>query len=123
MPRATVNIEETTRVDLKSCPGGFVELRRLPYGDYLQRQQMAMEMKMQATKGKVAEMDIKSAGLKVAEFEFSRCIVTHNLEDNEGNPLNFKEAYTIRLLDPRIGNEIGDEINKLHDYDSEDLGN
>jgi hypothetical protein len=126
MPRATNNIEDTERHDLKTCPGGFVELRRMTYGQYLQRQSMAMDMQMQTSgKGKGSQgatIDIDMSQMKVAEFEFRHCVASHNLEDHEGALLDFRQAHTLQLLDPRIGQEIGDLIDAMNTFE-DDLGN
>ena len=123
MPRATNNINETERFDLKSCPGGFVVLRRLTYGQYLERQGLAMQLQMQSVgKKSDAKIDIDMAQQKVAEFEFKHCIAEHNLEDDQGNLLDFRQAFTLTMLDPRIGQEIGDCIAKMNDFEAE-LGN
>lgn len=123
MPRATNNIDETQKFDLQSCPGGYVVLRRMTYGQYLKRQSLAMDMQMQSQgKGQGATIDIDLSQQKVAEFEFSTCIADHNLEDHAGELLNFKSAHTLQMLDPRVGQEIGDLIDKMHNVEAE-LGN
>ena len=124
MPRATNNIEDLVEVQLKTCPGGYVRLRRMTYGQYLKRRSMAMEMQMQtgASKGQGATMGIEMAELAVAEFEFGICIAEHNLEDEAGNALDFRQKFAVHVLDPRIGQEIGDHINKMNSFE-DDLGN
>lgn len=127
MPRATHNMQATERFDLKSCPEGYVVLRRLNYGQYLERQAMAMEMRM-STSGagrggdRQIEADIKMAAQRTAEFEFAHCIVDHNLTDDSDRPLNFAEKWTLTALDIRIGAEIGELINKVNGFE-EELGN
>jgi hypothetical protein len=124
MPRATNNISDLVHVDLTSCPGGFVDLRRMTYGQYLHRQQMAMDMKMETgtKKGAGASMDINMAQDKVAAYEFKTCIAAHNLEDENGQPLDFSSPVAVQILDVRIGQEIGDAIDGMSDY-KEVLGN
>lgn len=115
MPRATIDIQDTHKYDLKSLPGGFVVLRRLSYGEYLQRKEMMMQMRVQQQEKKGdAEMELSMANTKVATFEFKNCIVEHNLEDHAGALLDFRMAFTLTLLDPRVGEEIGDFIDDLH---------
>jgi hypothetical protein len=58
VPRATHNMSHTERFELKSLPGGFVVLRRLNYEQYLERQAMAMEMRMSTTAGQSADRQI-----------------------------------------------------------------
>jgi hypothetical protein len=124
MPRATNNIEDVQHYDLKSLPGGFVELRRMTYGEYLKRQGMAMDMQMRSEgRGKGNVMDIDLGQQKVTEFEFSKCIASHNLEDDQGNPLDFRSSGHVHMLDPRIGQEIGDLIDKLNIWEEDQAGN
>lgn len=124
MPRATNNIADVERIDLTTCPGGYVTLRRMTYGQYLHRQQMAMDMQMQTTgkKGSAMSMDINMAQDKVAAFEFATCIGEHNLEDDQGNSLDFRQALHVQMLDPRVGQEIGDNINRMNTFE-EAVGN
>ena len=123
MPRATVDLEATERVDLETCPGGYVVLQRYDYGASLERDAMAMEMKVRGEGGgrEGMEAELKGAGLKVAFFEFAKCIVEHNLEDADGKPLDFKVSQHVRVLDPRIGQEIGKKIDEMNSF-KEDLG-
>jgi len=125
MPRATNNIEDLEHFDLKSCPGGFVDLRRMTYGQYLRRQGMAMDMQMKGGDGrsKANVIDIDLGQEKVTHFEFSVCIAGHNLEDDNGNQLDFKNAGHVQILDPRVGQEIGDLINKMNSFEEDEVGN
>lgn len=129
MPRAVVDTIPQ-RCDLKSCPGGYVELRRMPYGDWLHRNDIAMlmevDMEDQRQRGKqqnrTAEMKLQNQA--VTTYEFTRCIVDHNLTDENDKPLNFTQRRTFDILDPRIGNEIGDLIDELHKpFTEEEAGN
>jgi hypothetical protein len=117
MPRATVDITSVNHVDLKSCPGGYVELRKLTYGQFLERQSLAMKvtMAMQGRGGaKEGNMEVKSAQFAVACFEMRHCVAAHNLEDDQGRPLDFKSEATVMLLDPLIGQEIGQHIDEMN---------
>src|SRR6185312_6166671 len=107
MPRATNNIEELEHHDLTTCPGGYVKLRRMTYGQYLHRQGLAMDMQMESKgRGKGNVIDIELGQEAVTQFEFAACIAEHNLEDDRGETLDFKRAAHVHLLDPRIGQEI-----------------
>lgn len=125
MPRATVDLNDTRRVDLKTCPGGFVTLRRLSYGQKLQRQQLSMELSMTGdpkAKGKDAELGMRMTQERVAAFEFGNCIVDHNLEDDKGNKLDFRQPLNVMRLDPRIGEEIDNHISDMNNFE-DDQGN
>lgn len=116
MPKATFN-PEPQRFDLKTCAEGYVLLQRLPYGKWLNRQQMALQMKFSADKSS-GDMsgEMAMANRKVTEFEFRECIVEHNLVGENDEPLNFKNGITLDLLDPRVGNEIAAYISDLHEF-------
>lgn len=112
MPKAVVNVEETQRFELKSLPEGFVVLRRMPYGAWLHRQEMAMNMKF-----KDETADVSMANHKVTEYDFKECIVEHNLTDENDELINFKQSKIIDKLNPVIGNEIGKYIGTLHEFE------
>jgi hypothetical protein len=118
MPRATVNVEETEHVELKSLPGGYVTLRRLSYGQLLHRRAMASSMRMEA-QGKNFAAEMQMVNESVTVYEFANCIIEHNLEDENGKTLNFKNAADIRRLDPRIGEEIDQHISKLNNFEED----
>lgn len=118
MPRATADTEKSERFDLKTCPEGFVVVKRMTYGQKLQRMQLGFDSSVTATGGK-AHLDLSMTILRSAEFDFRTCIVDHNLEDEQGNKLDFTRAGTIEVLDPRIGEEISSYISTLNNFDEE----
>lgn len=124
MPVATFDPENIEHYELKSCPGGFVDLRPMPYGFKLKRQEMAGKLSVTAgdkrSKDLTGEMSMINA--KVVELEFAECIVDHNLETKDGRKLNFKNASDVGLLHPRIGEEISAKIGEMNNFD-EELGN
>lgn len=120
MPRAVID-DTPERKELRSCPGGWVDLKRMPYGDWLHRTDISMQMqiameekKLRNNSGGGASGTIAMQNAAVTTYEFSRCIVDHNLEDAAGNKLNFKNQATLQILAPRIGQEISDLINEMH---------
>jgi len=119
MPRATVSTEPE-HFELKTVPGGFVELRRMPYGKYLTRQEMALKLQVRGSSRQNVEGEMAMANKVVSVFEFKECIVNHNLTDDNDNPLDFRSPVTLEMLDPRVGDEIGQHINEMHQFD---LGN
>jgi hypothetical protein len=105
--------------DLKSLEGGYVKLRRMSYGERLHRTDIAMTMSMQQDqRAKTGKMEIKQAQTSVGEFEFKTCIVDHNLEKEDGQPLNFKNGVDFSLLDGRVGEEISALIEEMHDWEA-----
>lgn len=115
MPKATVS-HEGVRHDLKSCPGGFVELRPLSYNELLVRRDGVTSMSLE--RDGVSEDDVK---MQIAtmqawarEYDFRNCIRDHNLTDENDVPLNFSDKHTLGMLDPRIGREIEALIDDLN---------
>jgi hypothetical protein len=117
MPKATTSTKPQ-RFELSSCPGGFVELKRMTHGQRLHRQDISMNiMATQDQRSRTAEMNIAPTQTRVAQYEFQVCIVSHNLEkDDEGTLFNFDSPADFAALDPRIGEEISSYIETLHDW-------
>lgn len=122
MPKATVS-QDHVRQDLKTLPGGFVVLRQLPYHEMLVRRDGAMKMSMEGgdSASKDSKIDISMLQTWTREYEFKNCIVEHNLEDNEGQLLDFNSPMALRILDPRIGTEIETYIDALNSPTEEEL--
>lgn len=118
MPVAVVDFKATEKFDLKSCLGGYVVLRRMSYGEKLSRTQMAMEMAIrEGGKGQADEAVMKMMQSKVIEFEFANCIIDHNLEDENGKNLDFKNPINVGRLHPAIGEEINGIIDKMNTFE------
>jgi hypothetical protein len=123
MPRATVS-KTTERFELQTIEGGYVELRRLSYGEKMQKDAEAMKMRFAVEKGTEA-LDATLAMISEAAslLEFSRCVVGHNLtraslrEGEDDIPLDFRKADDVRSLDPRVGEEISTYIGQLNDFE------
>lgn len=123
MPRATVS-QETTRYDLRTCAGGYVELRTLSFHEMNMRQEMAARMyqetKVTSGKNQKAKQEDTVRGyfeimnVAVTEYEFRNCIVDHNLEDENGELIDFTRPMQAWRLDPKIGQEIANYIDKLN---------
>jgi hypothetical protein len=120
MPRATAQIDDTVRKDLKTLPEGFVVLRRLTFGQMLQRREMLKLTMSKASGSKdfVGEMAMASSATTI--YEFRHCIVEHNLEDDNGQLLNFANERDFQRLDPKVGQEIEKYIGDLNNFDEED---
>jgi hypothetical protein len=131
MPRATVDMTATERFELKTLPAvgdeeaGWIEVRKLSYGQILARRDMATKMAIEGVGGNMKrDDDIKVTTdiiqKAVTEFEFKNCIVNHNLEDATGKKLNFGNPASVVDLDPRVGQEISALIDSINQWD-EDL--
>lgn len=129
MPRATIDTTATERFDLKSLPAvddeeaGWVELKKLSYGQILARRDMATQMSIGGIDSKAKDEDLSAAidiiQKAVTEFEFKNCIVRHNLEDANGTLLNFGNPQSVIDLDPIVGQEIGTLIDDLNKWDAD----
>lgn len=114
MPQATIAKTEE-RFDLKTCPpDGYVVVRRMTYGESLQRRDDML--RMHAGTGQDG-FQVEMMNKKTALQDFGNLIVDHNLTDENGRPLNFKSAQHVLALDPRIGEEIGSYIDKLNSWE------
>lgn len=132
MPRATIDSTETERFELKSLPAngdeeaGWIELKKLSYGQILARRDMATKMAIEGVGANSKEDDIRVTTdviqKVVTEFEYKNCIVKHNLEDANGNLLNFGNPKSVADLDPKVGQEISQLIDDLNQWDADLTG-
>jgi len=125
MPLAISNASDTVRRDLKTLEGGFVEARRLTYGEKLQRRAMVSGMKFQSQRGKKDfEGEMQLVNEHATIFDFKNCIINHNLEkpgaDGEPVKMDLTNVADIRLLDPRVGEEIDTFLGELNNFDEDD---
>ena len=117
MPRATTDISTTEKFELKSLEEGFIIVRRLTYGEKLERRAMVSGMKVETGKGKDFAGEMQLMNEKATIFDFQKCIVEHNLEDENGNTLNLSSPVDVRRLDPRIGEEIENILGDLNNFE------
>jgi hypothetical protein len=122
MPRATVNKNELEHKMLKSLPEGFVDLQRMSYGEKLARQGMTSKMRITASKGKNFEGELDMLQKEVSYYEFAHCIVDHNLEDERGQKLDFRQSYNVDALDGKVGEEISTYISEMNNFEEDDTG-
>jgi hypothetical protein len=123
MPRATVDTTATEKFDLTTCKGAFVVLRKLPYGAKLRRSTEAMKMSVQMGGGrgkKGGKADIEMLQHASTLFDFSHCIVEHNLEDETGRTLNLSDPNDVNNLDPQIGEEVSNLIDELNNFEADE---
>lgn len=126
MPVATVNLEPEEPKPLKTAPpDGFVQLRRMSYGQKLDRMKhvgkLSVDMRGRGKGGTKGEMEMLQKASTI--YDFRACIVDHNLTDPTGRKLNLANERDIDSLDPRIGEEIGsliDELNNFEDNEGDD---
>lgn len=126
MPKATVS-HDAVRRDLKTCPGGWVELRTLSYYEMMQRRDITARLYSEQKTGRNVKNEdtlrqvMEVMNVAIMEYEFKNCIVSHNLEDDNGVLLDFSSSMALKSLDPKIGAEINKYIDELNQEDEEDL--
>ena len=105
------------RYDLKSVKSGWVELQRLAYGARLQRLQLASTLKTSIKPGGRTEeedipAEIASALVATTRLDFAYCVVDSNLGNQVGRKLDFHDPKDVEALDPAVGEEISELIDK-----------
>lgn len=120
MPVAVANTNEVERIDLKSCPGGFVSLRRMTFGQSVRRRAMMKLSLLSDAQDTGLAGEMAMASLEITHFEYTNCIVEHNLEKTEGVLLDFRSPVDVDSLDPRIGQEIELNINRMNNFDDKE---
>lgn len=123
MPRAVVT-NDVVRKELKTLPEGYVELRPMTYGQAVHRRSM-LKLSFTTSKGKGSDFrgEMAAANKEITQFEFATCVIDHNLEDENGNKLNFSSPVDFAKLDPRVGQEIEKYISDLNNFDEDDQEN
>ena len=122
MPNATVSFE-SQRHELRTCPGAFVELKRMSYGQIVERRSMLKLSVAQSKGSKDFKGEMAMANREITMFEFKVCIVDHNLTDVNDRQLNLGSAMDFSALDPRVGQEIEDLIGKMNNFEDDDQEN
>ena len=132
MPVATTSGIDTERFELKTLPGGYVVVRRMTYGEYLARREIASRMDLKSGEDRAGGMagTMQLVNRKVVYIEFASCIVDHNLETEVKGPrdaeapsvrkLDFSKEKDVDALDPRIAEEIGTYIDQMNRFEEDD---
>ena len=126
MPKATVDTS-AVHFDLKTLPGGWVELRRMSFGEKNARTDIAMKMAFEGVGSKSKSKDTKAtmaASTEAAsQHDFRACVVDHNLfaDDDETIKLNLSRPEDLKQLDPRVGEEIATLISNMNNFEPEEL--
>ena len=124
MPNASRSLD-TERKDLKTLDGGYVVLRRMSYGQSVERRSM-LTMGFE-TDGKSNDFkgELAMGNKRITVYEFRNCIVEHNLfkDDAETQLFDFSKMETLDELDPKIGQEIEKYIGDMNNFNEDDQGN
>jgi hypothetical protein len=120
MPIATANVEGE-KFDLKTLEGAWVMLRRLTYGEKLERQEGASKLLLNMDRSqKSMQGEMEMAQRTSTMYDFRRCILDHNLEKMVGGSavkMNFADPADLSILDPRVGEEIASLLDKLNNFE------
>lgn len=122
MPVAVVR-GESKRFDLKTLEGGYIVVREMSYGEKLLRQGLSGKLKLMADKKSDYAGEMEMATRQLAMWDFANLVTEHNLTDIDERPLNFKNAFDVEKLGPRIGEEIGTRIDELNNFEDIEEGN
>jgi len=125
MPVAVVTNAVSEKKPLKTLPDAYVVVRRMNYGEKLSRSGMATQFLVGGnTSDKDFQGEMKMHTEQLAYWDFANLIVDHNLEDENGTKLNFKNPVDVKRLDGIIGDEVGQIIDAFNDVEnSEEVKN
>lgn len=114
--------DNTVRRELNSVGGGYVVLRRLTYGQKLDRQNMTKLAIDMNSKTKDFKGELAMASREATLTDFRNCVVEHNLykDAEETSLFNFGNSADVQQLDPRIGEEISKYIDELNNFEESD---
>ena len=102
MPKVAADTTTTQKFFLKSAPpDGYIVVRKFNYGETLEAQKLGAKG---VREGNV--MSLRTDLLATQHYMFSRMILDHNLEDETGQKLDFKNVTDVRRLIPAVGEEI-----------------
>lgn len=119
MPVAVIT-QPSERRELKSCPGGYVVIKRMTYGQKLTRREMTrMTVSAQRGSKKDVQAEIDAMQRKVSLWEFANLIEDHNLDDENGRKLNFQNSMDVDKLAGPIGEEIDTLISELNNFEDD----
>jgi hypothetical protein len=117
MPRAEVT-SEAIEYPLETCPpDGFVKIKQLPYHEMLVRRDRAGQLFFNPS-DEDGKVEVSTLQAWARAYEFKHCIVDHNLERKDGTPFDFSREGELSFLDPRVGQEIEELIDKLHNVEA-----
>ena len=105
--------EET--YELKSIAGGSVTLRRLNHGESNELTDLRLSLQLNtADDDDERETSAKTTIRLSRQYSFARAIVDHNLA-HKGKKFNLNKRRDVDSLDPVVGDEIAELIDKHHE--------
>jgi hypothetical protein len=128
MPRASVD-PTIHHKELRTVPGGYVDLRVLSFHEMEMRKDIAGRMYREVsenddetTEEEAMRAYFEAMNVAVTTFEFRNMIVDHNLylDDAETQKIDFRKPMHQWKLDPKVGEEISiliDGLTKIAEAD------
>lgn len=111
MPVGTV-AKNTERFELTTLPGAYVVVRRMSFGEKLERQDDMINMRSVDK-----ELAFQMMNKKLTTKDFGNLVVDHNITDENERKLNFRDAKDVEVLDPRVGEEISTRIDSINAFE------
>jgi len=123
MPVGTVTGAPKT-FELKTAPpDGFVKVRTMSFGEAKERDDIVVKFATETPRDNPEGIRIgtervtwEMANFATSLFDFQRCVLDHNITDENGRKLNLATAIDLRQLDPRIGEEIESYIREMNRF-------
>jgi hypothetical protein len=90
----------------------------MTYGELMASQDMMYQIQMKADEAGSdnPELGVDISRAAIMEFQIRTCVTEHNLQDDSGRILDFKNAADVRVLDSNIGQEIAERIDEMHNW-------
>lgn len=120
MPKATASLD-TERIELETLDEGYIVVRRLTYGEFLHRKDLAIKMTMEMRQGQGSKVEVDMVNQAVTAYMLKTCVMEHNLEDDKGRTLNLGSPQDFNRLDLKIGREIDKIVSDLNDLNEDTL--
>lgn len=98
--------------ELESIEGGWVTLKRLNHGQSNELADLRLTFVPGRGEGEDENTATARTSIKIGRhYSFSRCISNHNL-GADGKKFDFSKRRDVDALDPTIGDEVADLIDK-----------
>lgn len=100
---------------------GYVDIRRLTFGEKQARRAINSKMTVKASKGrKDVDTEITAFDARTDYFDFANCIVSHNLQAKDGSLLDFRREDHVRSLAGNVAEEIQTYMDEVNNFEADD---
>lgn len=101
--------------------GGYVEIKVMTWGEKLDRRNFNSKMEVKTTRGSKDATSLVDIFKKEMElYDFAHCIVEHNLQAEDGRPLDFRNPKDVQAVWGVVGEEIATYIDKVNNFEEQD---